>query len=107
ANAVRAVGRLIFHCRIPPWVEVNYRVRPREVEADTARLEADEEHGNRRGLLKTLHDFAAIRRRAVEVTVFNALRRQLFLEQREHRDELAEHEHAMPAVDDFLQQLAE
>ena len=43
ADAVGAVGGLLFDGRIPPGVKVDDVVGPREVEAEAARLERDEE----------------------------------------------------------------
>jgi len=41
ADAVGAVGGLVFHRRVPPRVHVDDIIRRREVEADAAGLEAD------------------------------------------------------------------
>ena len=107
ADAMRAVGGLVFHRRIPPRIEMNHRVRARQVQAHAAGFQADEKHRDRGVALKSLHHRAAIGGRAVEVTELNVFRRELLLEQRQHAHELAEDQHAMAAVDDFLQQFAE
>src|SRR5207302_532127 len=95
ADAVGAVRGLVFHRRIPPRVEMNDCVRAGEREAHAAGLEADEKDGNLRVALEFLHHGAAIGGRAVEVAELNVLRRELVPEQRKHRRELAEDQHAM------------
>ena len=102
-DSMRAVGGLIFDGGIPPRIEVNHGVCSGKVQTYATRLKADEEHGNGRRVLKAADDCGAIAGRAVEVTEFNVLGGELRLDDREHRDELAEHEHAMAAIDDFLE----
>ena len=46
ADAVGAVDGLRFRGGIPPWIKQEDVVGRREIEADTARLEADEECSN-------------------------------------------------------------
>ena len=42
ADAVCAVGSLVFDGWIPPWVEEDDKIGACEIEAESARLEADE-----------------------------------------------------------------
>jgi len=106
ANAMRAVAGLIFHGGIPPRIKMNDGIRTGEVEADAAGFEADEEYRDI-ARLELLHDFAAVRRGAIEVTKIDLFRFQFVAEQMKHGDELTEDEDAMAAIDDFLEQLAE
>ena len=43
ADAVRAVGGLIFHCWVPPRIEMDHIIGRRQIETDAASFEADEE----------------------------------------------------------------
>ena len=52
ADTVGAVDGLRLRGGIPPWIQQEDVVRRREIEADTARLEADEKSGNVRICLK-------------------------------------------------------
>src|SRR4051812_2091625 len=88
--------------RIPPRVKVDHRVGAGERETHPAGLEADEKDGNLRIALEFLHDGAAIRRRAIEVAELHVLRRELLLEECEHRRKLAEDQHAVTAVHRLL-----
>src|SRR5436190_10146715 len=106
SNAMRAIRGLVLDRGIPPRIEMNDRVRAGEVQSHAAGLEADEK--NRRGTaLKFLHDIATVCCGAIEVAEVNFLLVQLLLEQRQHADELAEDEHAMSTVRDFLEQFIE
>src|ERR1043166_2606329 len=106
ADTMHAIGCLIFNGGVPPRIEMNHRVRRGKVQPDTASFEADQKH--RRGTaLKLFHHFAALSGRAIKITVFDLLLVQLLLEQRQHADELAEQEHAMAAIGDFLEQFVE
>src|SRR5260221_10504011 len=60
ADAVSAVGGLVFHRRIPPRVEMNDCVRTGEREAHAAGLEADKKDGNLRVALESLDHGAAV-----------------------------------------------
>lgn len=46
ADAVGVVGGLVFDRGIPPGIELIYRIGAGEVEADAARFETDQEHGD-------------------------------------------------------------
>jgi hypothetical protein len=59
ADAVSAVGRLVFGGGIPPWVEVDDAVGGGEVEAGAAGFEGDEEDGDG-FVLETLDEFSAL-----------------------------------------------
>ncbi len=58
-------------------------------------------------VLKLFHHRAAVGRGAVQITIGDALAVEPFLQQGQHTDELAEDQHAMAAVHDFLQQFTE
>src|SRR5580765_5293617 len=85
ADAMGAIRGLDFHRRVPPRVEMDDRVRAGERKANTAGLEADKKHGDFRVALEFFHHSTAIGRRAIEVTELYVLRRELVLEQPEHR----------------------
>ena len=44
---MRAVGRLVFDCRVPPRIIVDHGIGSGEGEAGTARFEADEKQLHR------------------------------------------------------------
>ncbi len=102
-----AVGRLVFDGGVPPGVEVDDGIGAGEVEAGAAGLERDQEDRDARLLVESVDPFDAILRRAVEIFVFNAVGVEGSANVVEHLDELAEDEHAVSAVDRFVDDLAE
>ena len=107
ADPVGAVGGLGFHGWIPPGIEMDNRVRPGEVEADAARLEADEENGDGRVALEMVDDLGAVARGAVEVAEGDVPGGEIVADEREHLGELTEDQDAVAAVEDFLEELVE
>src|SRR5208337_4205362 len=105
ADTVSSIGRLVFHRRVPPWVEVDDGIGPGEVQPSAAGLEADEENGDRVVGLKAAHNGGAIDGGAVEVAELDAGGGQSVFQECEHGNELAEDEDAVAAIDHFLEQL--
>src|ERR1019366_3216199 len=71
-DAVRAVHRLCLHRRVPPGIEQKYVLGRRQVQAQTAGLEADQEQAARRIVLEGVHVRLPIARGAVQVFVADA-----------------------------------
>src|SRR5258706_596434 len=103
-NAVRRLG---LHSRVPPWIKMNHCVSSRQVKANTARLQADQEYWYLGISLESRDHLATVCRCAIEIGIPNALSFQSLSNQRQHADKLAEHEHPVAAVDDFFEQFAE
>src|SRR5213083_2518087 len=101
------VGGLRLDRGIPPGIEMNDGVGGGEIEADTARFQADQEDWNRGIALEAIHDFLTLFGRAVEIAEWNLELLQAFANEMQHRDELAEDEDAVFAVDRFLEELVE
>ncbi|OPY16926.1 MAG: hypothetical protein A4E69_00099 [Syntrophus sp. PtaB.Bin138] len=108
ADAVRPVGGLILHRRIPPGVHVDDVVRRRQVEAHAPGPEADEEQGAL-SRLKGLHFPPAFLGRcaAVEVAVLDALHLQIIPDQGQVADELAENQRLVGIFQQFLHHFPE
>src|SRR5207245_10441040 len=102
-----AVGGLRLDRGIPPRIEMNDGVGGREIQADAARFQADQEDWNRVIALETIHDFLTLFGRAVEITEWNLELLQAFADEVQHRDELAEDKDAVFAVDRFLEEFVE
>ena len=99
ADAVRAVGGLVLDGGVPPGVEVNDHVGAGEVQPGAAGLEADQEKRDRPVRVEFAHGGKTILGRAVDVAVHPLAALELGAQDREHRGELAEHEHAVTAVE--------
>src|SRR6266567_2945729 len=78
-----------------------------KIQADPARFQADQEDGNRGIALEAIHNFLTLFGRAIEIAEWNLELLQAFTDEMQHRDELAEDEHAMFAVDRFLEELVQ
>ena len=83
------------------------RIGGRQVEAAASRLERNEKHRRPCVALETLHHRLAIFGASVEVFVPHAVFFERSADEREHRHELAKYEHAMPARDAGLHELAQ
>ncbi|MNY31345.1 hypothetical protein D3C86_1655070 [compost metagenome] len=59
ADAIRAVGRLVFRRRVPPRVVMNHRVRFGQVQANATGLQADQKYLTL-AALEFLHRCAAV-----------------------------------------------
>ena len=68
AHAVGTVAGLVFHCRVPPRVEVDHVVGRGQVEAGTAGFQADQENVAF-ALLERVHPCLALARRRGAVQV--------------------------------------
>src|SRR5436305_2207994 len=102
-----AVGGLRLDRWIPPRIEMNDGVSGGEIQADAASFQADQENGNRGIALEAIHDFLTLFGRAVEIAEWNLKLLQGFANEVQHRDELAEDEDAVFAVNRFLEELVE
>src|SRR4051812_9029102 len=107
ADAVSAIGGLVFDGGVPPGVEVDHGVRRGEVETGTAGLETDQEHRDRRIVLEALDALLAVHRAAVQVFVTDLVFVERFAHELQHRDELAEYEHLVTAGLRFVDELPE
>ena len=104
---MRTVCGLILNGRVPPRVEVDYHVRAREVESGAAGVEGNKEKRYRFVRVEPAAFAESVLGGAVQVAVGDAARLQLAPQDREHRDELAEDQHAVPAVDGLVEHLEE
>src|SRR4051794_33132307 len=102
-----AIGGLGLDCWIPPRIEMNDAVGGGKIQADAASFQTDEEDGNGGIILKAIHDFLTLFGRAIEIAEWNLELLQAFTDEVQHRDELAEDEDAMFAVDRFLEELVQ
>ena len=84
---MRTVSCLIFHGGIPPRIVVNHGIRRRQVQPDTARLEANQKNRHF-AFLKTAHHFFAILGVARQLHIAQLRLHQLRFDQFEHRGEL-------------------
>src|SRR5690606_25561282 len=102
----RPIARLILGGRVPPRVEVDDGVGGGEVEAGAARLERDQEEGDR-ALLEGSDELAPLRcgRLAVQVEQLEAARAERLRRELEVRRELAEDERAVPLAREILAEL--
>ena len=98
-----AVDRLALHRGIPPGVEQEDVVRRRQVQAEAAGLQADQEHLAVRVVLEPLHPRLPVPRAAVEVGVGDFLLVQPLLDDRQHARELGEHQGLVSLVEDLAQ----
>src|SRR5438094_7617016 len=102
-----AVGGLRLDRGIPPRIEMNDGVGGGEIQADAASFQADQEDWNRGIALEAIHDFLTLFGRAVKIAEWNLELLQAFANEVQHRDELAEDEDAVFAVDRFLKEFVE
>src|SRR5204863_3237474 len=100
-----AISGLCLDCGIPPWIEMNDGVGGGEIQADAAGFQADQEDWNRGIALEAIDDFLTLLGRAVEIAEWNLELPQAFAHEVQHRNELAEDQDAMFAVDRFLEEL--
>src|SRR6476660_2408810 len=106
-DAMGAVGGLRLDRWIPPRIEMNDGVGGGKIQADAASFQTDQEDGNRGIALEAIHDFLTLLGRAIEIAEWNLKLLQAFTDEVQHRDELAEDEDAVVAVDRFLEELVE
>src|SRR5438094_223964 len=78
-----------------------------ESQTDAAGFQADQEDWNRGIALEAIHDFLTLFGRAVEIAEWNLELLQAFANEVQHRDELAEDEDAVFAVNRFLEEFVE
>ena len=90
ADAVGAVGGLIFHRRVPPGVVVDHRVGGGERQPDPASLEADQEQRHRLAL-ERLDRRLAVDGVSGQLDEGNPGFGQFGLDQFQHAGELGEH----------------
>src|SRR5205823_4960281 len=102
-----AVGGLRLDRGIPPRIEMNDGVGSGEIQADAAGFQADQEDGNRGIALEAIHDFLTLLGRTVEVAEWNFEVLQAFANEVQHRDELAEDQDAVFAINRFLEEFVE
>src|SRR5204863_768324 len=107
SDAMGAVGGLRLDGGIPPGIEMNNGVGGGEIQADAARFQADQKNWNRGIALEAIHDFLTLFGRAVEIAKWNLQLLQAFANEMQHRNELAEDEDAVFAVDRFLEEFVE
>jgi hypothetical protein len=108
SDAVRPVGGLIFHGRIPPRVHVDDVIGGGQIQSGTARFERDEECGSV-SILECI-DFASPLvggGRAVEVLIGDFFFVEHLPNELQVLDELAEDQDAMPFVFQFDEGVAE
>ena len=108
APAVRTPAGLVFDDRVPPRIGDHHVVGHREVQAEAAGLEADEEQRAFAGL-EGCHAPRALGRRggAVKVLVGNASGLQRLAQQRQEVHELAEHQRLVAVGGQFGREFAE
>src|SRR6267378_4298132 len=102
---MRARRGLLLHRPIPPRIEVDHRIRAGQVESRAARFQADEKKWNTRVILEAVHFGLTFHGLSVEITETQFSPPGLVAEEMQHAHELAEEEHAMPAVDGLVDQL--
>ena len=102
ADTVRTVGRLIFHCRIPPWVVMDHGIGCSKGESRAAGLEADQKQLDL-ARLKLRYRFLAVTRGAGELCVSEAARLKFGFDQRQHAGELREQQYAAALSQQFFQ----
>ena len=78
-----------------------------KIQADAAGFQTDQEDWNRGIALEAIHDFLTLFGRAIEIAEWNLELLQAFADEVQHRDELAEDEDAMFAVDRFLEEFVQ
>ena len=103
AHAVGAVDGLGFDGRVPPGVEQEDVVGGRQVEAQAARFEADQEDAALRVGLEAVDPLLAVARLAVEVFVDDAAAVEVLFHDRQHARELREDERLVPFGDQLLE----
>ena len=106
ADAMGAIGGLLFDRRVPPRIEMDDVVGSGQVDADATGLEAEQEH-LALAALKCGHRFIAcfLRRAAIEILVVDAFLVEARAHQTEKIDELRKHQGTMTVVGEFLHQL--
>ena len=108
ADAVGAVGGLVLHRRVPPGVHVDHVVGGREVQAEAAGLERDQEQVAL-AILEGVDPLLAGlgRGRAVQVLVADALLVQVLAEQAQVVHELGEDQGLVLVFEQLVHQLGE
>src|SRR4029453_8603290 len=97
-----SIGRLRLDCWIPPGVVMVGGTRCREIEANAAGFEADEEDRDISGL-EAINLALPIASAPVQIAVIDRHRLQTVLNEAEHGGKLAEDQDAMSIVDGVLQ----
>src|SRR2546427_247821 len=98
-----ATDRLRFDCRIPPRIEQKDVLRRRQVQAQSARFQADQEQPAVRGRLKARDALVAILGPAVEVFVRDAMALKALAHDGKHARELREHERLVALIEHLQQ----
>src|SRR6266403_2042542 len=94
-----ATDRLRFDRRIPPRIEQKDVLRRRQVQAQSARLQADQEQPAVRGRLKARDALVAILGPAVEIFVRDAMALKALAHDGKHARELREHERLVALIE--------
>ncbi len=102
ADAVGAVGGLVFGGGVPPGVVVDDGVGGGEIEPGAAGLERDEEDGDFAGL-EFFDEFGALLGLAGEFEERDVLEFEVFLDEFEHGGELREQQDAAALLDELGQ----
>ena len=72
ADSVRAIGRLIFHRRVPPGIEEEDMIGGRQVEPGAPGFERDEHHGSAFPFAETANDLGPVSGGSVQSFVLQA-----------------------------------
>src|SRR6266851_9505824 len=106
---MRAIHRLRFHCRVPPWIEYKDVFGCGEVQAEAASLQAYQECTAVFFGLKTFHPLLTIASRSVEILVVDCVSIQAIPHDFQKTGELREHQRLVSLIEDlaelFQQQL--
>lgn len=105
-EAVGAIRSLVFDGRIPPRVHMHHVVGCRQVQAKSARLQADQEDITL-ARLKCLNAFFSFLGwcAAIEILVGDAFVIERLSEDRQMVHELAEHQYLVAIVEQFFERL--
>ena len=106
ADAVGAVGGLVFSSWVPPGVVVDDGVGASEVEAGASGFEGDEEDGDVGGL-EVFDEFAAVFGGAGEFEVGDVEAVELLFDEGEHGGELGEEEDAAFFLEEGVEKVEE
>ena len=104
AHAMRAVNSLRLDGRIPPRIVKHHVARVRKIQARARSAQTEQEHAGIRVALERVDNFLPILGLTGEQVRLDVARVTFLLQQREHLDELREHENLLPVLDQRVEQ---